>query len=255
MTGKTAIILASAVLLISLVAGCAAVEEAHRRDDRAMEELARVRAELAETNARVDELGNKFMLLYEKVEANRESALKGLPVPEAPPAGLKVVSLGPAPGRKSSPRSVKAKKAERKVRPARAKPRAAPEELYNRAQDLFIAGKYTEARAAFVRLARDYPGHGLADNALYWTGEAYYSEQDYTEAAERFKAVVERYPAGNKAPDALLKVGFSYMELGETVDARRTLKELLERYPDSAAARKAEKALSGHSALKKEGAR
>ena len=49
---------------------------------------------LDETNARLEDLDNKFILLLEKVESTRASVKKIEGVPSSPPEGLSVVSLG-----------------------------------------------------------------------------------------------------------------------------------------------------------------
>ncbi|MEE9613539.1 MAG: tol-pal system protein YbgF [Thermodesulfobacteriota bacterium] len=184
-------------------------------------------------NDRLDELNNKFLLLQEKVEANREavggsageSGAEGFST--APPKGLKVVKLT----------EKKPAAEEREVTGGGKGP--SPEQLYSRGQDLFIAGKYERARKVFSRLVEEFPIHNLADNALYWSGEAYYSEGDYEKALAKFNEVAERYPGENKAPDALLKVAFSHIELHEAGKASSVLKRIIKLYPESGAADKA----------------
>lgn len=127
--------------------------------------------------------------------------------------------------------------------------------LYDKGLDLYNGGRYADARVVFTSLVKSYPDHLLADNALYWIGESYYSEKDFETAAARFSEVFNIYPGSNKAPDALLKAGYSYIEMKRQEKAVEALEYVVKRYPDTKAAAMAQKALKGLSGAKKEGAR
>ena len=199
------------------------------------------RALQVETSEKLNDLNNKFMLLHEKVEAVKHKMGRRVDVPDRPPEGLTVVSLG-----EESAKQVKSKAKRVSKRPAKkSKPKVSgsAEVQYNRGQDLFMSGRYREARGVFLELSRSFPAHSLADNALYWLAEAYYTEQNYDKALQWFRKAAEKYPNENKAPDALLKVGYSYMELLSNDEARRVFKKVRDRYPNSDAAVSADKAL------------
>lgn len=210
-----------------LIAGCAGMNGSEMTVQKLSNNAAELRRSLDETNSRVEELNNKFLLLREKFEVVKEKSESGGFSESSPPEGLKVVRLGeepaaaPAPGPES------------------------PEALYNRGQNLFMEGRYEDARGAFKTLVDLYPADGLSDNALYWTGESYYTEKNFLDALEAFMDTVEKYPEGNKASDALLKAGFSYIELGKKTEGRSALRRLLKRYPGTEAAFKAQKRLKG----------
>jgi len=119
------------------------------------------------------------------------------------------------------------------------------EPMYNRGQDLFMAGRYEEARQVFTSFIKAYPRHSLSDNALYWIGEAYYTEKDFEKALEKFAEVSDKYPEENKTPDALLKAGLSLKEMGRSEQANAYFERLLSKYPSSNAAAMARKALKG----------
>ncbi len=189
-----------------------------------------------ETSEKVEELNNKFILLHEKVEAVRHKMRRRVDVPDAPPEGLEIVRLGEEPEEEAKFPVRRASK--------KAKASGSAEFQYNRGQDLFMSGRYREARGVFLELSRSFPNHSLADNALYWLGEAYYTEQNYEKALKWFRKASGKYPDGNKAPDALLKVGYSYREMLSNDKARRAFKEVQDRYPDSDAAVSAGKALA-----------
>ncbi len=118
-----------------------------------------------------------------------------------------------------------------------------PKSLYRKGQDLYLAGRYAEARAVFSDLAQRYPGSSLADNAFFWSGQTYYSENDFAKAIENYNIVVKIYPKGNKAPDALLMMGIAYVRTGDNAKATAVFTRLIKEYPGSEAARKASKRL------------
>ncbi len=227
--------------------GCVGIEKTEDSYGRLERRVDEQRVFQEETLLRIEELNNKFILLHEKVEAVKAELRRRVEIPAEPPQGLRVVRLG----EEGEP---EAKTPDNRAWPGPGAVQSA-EALYGRGQDLFMSGRYGEARSVFLEFSRSFPAHSLADNAFYWLGEAYYSEQDYERALEWFTEAVEKYPGGNKAPDALLKVGYSYIELDMTAKAQEALGELLDRYPDSEAAVSAGKALEKVSGLKKEGAK
>lgn len=230
-------------LTASLI-GCAG---ANAKTDLMARRLDELKASLNETNSRVDDLNNKFMLLLEKVEASKSDIERLNSASPAVPEGLKVVSLETSGERKKA--EAGGAKADISAPAAQAPDAketkaATPQTLYNRGQDLFLAGKFDEARGVFQALVKSFPSSDLADNALYWEGETYYSEKDFYKAADKFMEVPEKYPAGNKAPDAFLKAGFSYLEAYSDAKAKELFERLMKAYPGSEAAGKAKKAMA-----------
>lgn len=115
-----------------------------------------------------------------------------------------------------------------------------PLKLYHEAYRKYAAHKFHEAASAFLEFVKLYPQHPYANNALYWTGESYYSLGSYEKATFYFKEVVKKYPQGNKVPDALLKLGYTYAALDKKKIARDYLFKLMDQYPFSEAAQKAQ---------------
>ncbi len=114
------------------------------------------------------------------------------------------------------------------------------EELYQRGLDANYAGEYEKSREIFAVILERSPKHNLADNALYWSGETYFSAREYKKAIKKFTEVVKRYPKQNKTPDALLKAGFSFLELEKPENAKKILEKVISLYPNSEAAGKAQ---------------
>ncbi|MDO8426469.1 MAG: tol-pal system protein YbgF [Deltaproteobacteria bacterium] len=244
-------------IALFLFSGCASMNERDKAIELLTRQVAEMKASVEEKGAKLDDLSNKFSLLHEKIEASNAAIEKIAVVPEEPPAGLVVVPLGEEGKAQDMPRDARQERPTEKAASASIGPAKAdtPEALYNRGQDLFISGRYGEARKAFLSLVKRFPESSFADNALYWAGESYYSEKDFEKALLRFREVADKYPGENKAPDALLKVGFTLMEINRPEDAKEALQGLTRRYPESEAAIKAKKALEKLSGEKKEGSR
>jgi tol-pal system protein YbgF len=121
---------------------------------------------------------------------------------------------------------------------------------YQAAFDLLKASQYDRAIAGFQAFLSTYPASGLADNAQYWLGEAYYVNKQFPESLAAFQRVVEKYPGSRKLPDALLKIGYCNYELKEYSAARSTLEQVAAKFPDSASARLAQQRLEKMAAEK-----
>ncbi len=233
---KTLIFLCTAVALT----GCAGMKEQQKAIDQLNTQVADLKASLGNANSRIDDLGNRLTLLHEKTEASRAEIEKlvAQAVPAAPPEGLKVLALADEPALKYNPGPMQRSHTTKETMiPA--------QEMYNKGQDLFMAGRYAEARDSFAAFLKAYPRHSLSDNALYWIGEAYYTEKDFEKALEKFAETADKYPEENKTPDALLKAGFSNIEMNRPGKAREYFERLLSKYPSSGAASKARGAVDG----------
>jgi tol-pal system protein YbgF len=215
--------------------------------------LVELRRSQAGSKAHLEEVNNKFLLLQERVEEDRRVVddLRQMAFPVTPPQELKVVKLSEAEGEGGQKREEKkAEKRGAEKRDGKSElPKPAgpigyePEDIYRRAQDLFWSGKLNDAVDVFKRFTVEYPRHHLADNALYWTGEAYYSQEKYRKALDEFLGLIEQYPKGNKAPDALLKVAYSYIELDRSSEAEEALMRVIKTYPGSESAIKAKQTI------------
>lgn len=106
---------------------------------------------------------------------------------------------------------------------------------YDNALALLRDGQHDAAAEAFADFVAHHPRSDLADNAMYWKGEAYYDQGHYSDALATFTAVIEQYAGGNKASDALLKVGLCYAQLGDLDNARDVLNRLIAAYPGASA--------------------
>lgn len=113
---------------------------------------------------------------------------------------------------------------------------AEPLDDYERALELFRAGRATEAEAAFRALLDAGVTPDLGDNVWFWIGESRLGRGDATGAIAAYRSAIEAYPDGNKIPDALLKLGDALIELGDADGAQAVWRELVERFPATASA-------------------
>lgn len=115
-----------------------------------------------------------------------------------------------------------------------------PSILYKKGRNLMLEERFEKASLVFTEFLKAYPGHRLADNAMYWLAECRYSMGEFHRAADTFLALVERYPEGMKVPDALLKTGYSYLAVDDVNRADHYLKKVVRKFPFTKAAEKAE---------------
>ena len=107
---------------------------------------------------------------------------------------------------------------------------------YDAAFNALKGSDYARAIAGFKNFLSTYPSSGLASNAQYWLGEAYYVNREYPNAITAFQKVISDWPDSRKAPDAMVKVGFTQAALGKNAEARITLENVSRRYPGTEAA-------------------
>jgi tol-pal system protein YbgF len=106
-----------------------------------------------------------------------------------------------------------------------------PQDAYNAAYNDYLKGNYDLAIASFKLYRDEFPESPLADNALYWIGECYFSQRKYEEAIAEFNGLILDYPQGDRIPAAYLKKGLGYMEMGKTDEALAAFKLLTTKYP------------------------
>jgi len=123
------------------------------------------------------------------------------------------------------------------ARPATTGATGTDQGYYKTAFDLLKGGEYDKAITAFQQFLAAFPDSGLADNAQYWLGEAYYVNKDFASALKSFRTVVDRWPGSRKLPDALLKVGYCNYELKRWAPAREALLEVTRNHADSPSAK------------------
>lgn len=105
--------------------------------------------------------------------------------------------------------------------------------IYRMGRDMFTSKRFVEAIAYFDKLLELFPESPLADNALYWKGEANYSSSKWQEAHRIFQLVLDKYPYGNKVPASTLKRGYAEEKLGMLKEAIASMEEVITRFENS----------------------
>jgi tol-pal system protein YbgF len=123
-----------------------------------------------------------------------------------------------------------------------------PQDVYNTAYADYLKGNFDLAMDGFKIYRDSFPDSPLADNALYWIGECYFSQRKFTEAVDAFNELILNYPQGDKIAAAYLKKGLALAELGRTEEALVVFKLLTSKYPLEEEARIAQEKIKDLSA-------
>ncbi|MBN1296333.1 tol-pal system protein YbgF [bacterium] len=123
------------------------------------------------------------------------------------------------------------------INPRESDPDQRPEVVYQTAYNDYVSRNYDLAVLEFQSFLAAFPDSDLADNAQYWIGECFYSQQRFDEALTEFGKVIQRYPSGDKFVPATLKKGLCMIESGNVHDGQVILEKLIEDYPYSTEAR------------------
>lgn len=110
-------------------------------------------------------------------------------------------------------------------------PSLSAREVYDMAYTDYRKGNYQLSIDGFQIYLEQFSESPLADNALYWIGECYFSQEDYETAVEQFNQLILRFPEGDKIPAAYLKKGISLMNLDRKEEALSVFRLLISKFP------------------------
>jgi tol-pal system protein YbgF len=110
-------------------------------------------------------------------------------------------------------------------------PNLSPNEIYNMARSDYLKGNYELAIEGFEIYKTQFSESPLADDAIYWIGECYFSQKKYVQAIEYFNELILNYPNGDKIPAGYLKKGISLTEQGKKQEAISVFRLLITKYP------------------------
>ena len=105
------------------------------------------------------------------------------------------------------------------------------------------SGRYDEAIEKFRELLKSYPNGGYSDQAYYWLGESYLSQNNIERAIGNLEWLVAHYPDSTKHAAAMLRLGMAYQKQKRIDEARNVLQRLIDMHPDSPAAEQARQLL------------
>lgn len=184
------------------------------------EDVKAVPAQYQIVSERLDQLSVQLAAVVADLAAARSAAPGAAPAaearPAAPPAGEPEKKAG-----------------EPAVAPAVPPPagNVSPQDAYNAAYNDYLKGNYDLAMEGFRLYRAQFPDSPLADNALYWIGECFYSQKKFEESIGQFNDLILTYPQGDKVPAAYLKKGLAYLEIGKTEEAAAAFKLLTAKFP------------------------
>ncbi|MGH8671977.1 MAG: tol-pal system protein YbgF [Burkholderiales bacterium] len=115
---------------------------------------------------------------------------------------------------------------------------------YEAAYNLFHAGDYKAAIAAFQGFMGNYAESPLVASAHYWVGNSYFAMDDYGNAIASQRTLIKLFPDSSKVPDALLNIASSQRRQGDARAEKKTLQEIVAKHPTSDAAIRAKQRLS-----------
>ena len=101
---------------------------------------------------------------------------------------------------------------------------------------LFRTGDFVKSQKALFDFFQRYPGSGYSPSALYWLGNAQYSNRDYKEAIINFRSMISKNTDHMRAPEAMLSIANCQLEMKDPKSAKKTLEDLMKAYPKSEAA-------------------
>ncbi|MBS1261597.1 MAG: Cell division coordinator CpoB [Calditrichaeota bacterium] len=111
--------------------------------------------------------------------------------------------------------------------------------LYDQSQADYLRGEYELARMGYRELLDRFPDSDLADDALYWLGEAFMAENKPDSARAAFEQVEQRFPESARLPATLLKRGILRENAGDRQGARTLYRRIVQQYPESQEAEQA----------------
>jgi tol-pal system protein YbgF len=117
------------------------------------------------------------------------------------------------------------------------------DEAYNQAYSDYVQGNFDIAIQEFSTFIRTYPVGDKADDAQYYMGEAYLSQNKPPQAIAAFTKVLMDYPASDKIPSALFKRGKAELIQQEKDNATADFRTVIQKYQSTPEAALAENEL------------
>ena len=260
--------IAGLILLLCLVAGCAAsrqigeqptdsggagasdfqraLDTVYERERELADRLQQTEAEGQQLRVRVEALEVRLEELENKIVRLKGPAalqqLMGAP-PQVKAAAPEVAKSEPvAQAAVTAPKEEQAPSAKVEQAPA-PKEEAPPEDsdkaapfddlaVYKQALDHYYNRRFDEAMDLFSEILAQAPDSPRADNAQYWMGEYLFSSGRHRQALVEFGKVLS-YAKTEKADDAQFMSARCYLAMGEVEKALEGFQIILDDYPES----------------------
>ncbi len=108
--------------------------------------------------------------------------------------------------------------------------------IFHEAYGDLVQGNLDLAIAGFESYVQHFPKSEKADDAQYYIGSVYYTDNRMAEAVAAFTAVLNNYSKGDKAASATFKRAKAELQMGERDNAIADFKSVIKKYPDSSEA-------------------
>lgn len=149
----------------------------------------------------------------------RLSELRASLAERGQPAAAPAAAPGPGPAAAAAPG------------PAADAADAEADQLYDLALQQLRRGSPGTARAGFTEFLRRFPSHARAPDAVFFTGEAWGTEQRPDSAAAAYRSVAQRWPQHARAPASVYRLGLLALGAGRTAEARDAFTRVVTQYP------------------------
>ena len=106
-------------------------------------------------------------------------------------------------------------------------------DMYQKAYNLMLAKRYSDATVALQSYLQQYPQGVYAANSHYWLGEIALLSGNNAVAEAQFTTVVNQFAPSLKTPDAMLKLGMIYSEEQKWSLAKQTFSGIVQHYPNT----------------------
>jgi len=115
------------------------------------------------------------------------------------------------------------------------------EQLWQQARERLARGQRDEGRRFYRVFIQRFPNDPRASQAYLAIGRSFAEEQQFPKAAAEFQRVLVVYPRAAEVPEAMWGLSRAFVQLRFCSDARALLGDLVKRYPKSPAAAEAQK--------------
>ena len=118
-------------------------------------------------------------------------------------------------------------------------------DTYDNAFTQVRRGEYEAAIQGFRKFLTDCSTSADAQNAYYWIGECYYSQEKYPEAVTEYEHLMSAYPNSPKLGPAIYKLARCKEELGKKTEAKELFQRLVKDFAGTLEAEQAAERLKG----------
>jgi len=112
-------------------------------------------------------------------------------------------------------------------------------DTYSDAKTALTKNQYQDARIGFSTFVRNWPGHELADDAMYYWGEGHFKDGNFEKAIAVYQKTFEEYKDSAWADDAMFRAAQASEQLKWCTDALAYYSVLQQRHPQSDLKKKA----------------